>query len=399
VLSFSELSSALGGLVASLEPGVLSSDDATALLGEVNRIKRLAAAAEVLLAKRVAESNAWRVHGDRSPADFLARATGESVGRSRGVLDTAARLQELPETEAALRAGKLSATQAEIISSAGPAAEALLVPVAAGMPVAKLKEAAARLRQSGEDADARYERIKRSRHLRMWSDSDGASCGSWKLTPDAGGIVLAALQPFIENAYRQAKKAGQVESSEAVAADGFTDLCAAVKNGSVEKPAGSRWPKGETVLLVNLESLRRGSVAEGETCEIAGVGPVPVSVARDLFPGSLLKIVIRDGVDIRTVVHTKRRATAEMLTAMFVRDDGTLKCCRPSCGRPAVQIDHTADWALTFETRLDQLAGLCWHDHDLKTNHGHTYRHGPRGWEWHHPDGTIEYEHPPPQPE
>jgi hypothetical protein len=399
VLTLDELEDGLQRLVGSFDPGRLDGAEAARVLARFSAIKRLAAAGETLVAGRVAESNAWRVHGDRSPADFLARTTGESVGRSRGVLDTATRLDQLPETEAALRAGKLSATQAEIISSAGPAAEALLVPVAAGMPVAKLKEAAARLRQSGEDADARYERIKQSRYLRTWSDVDGASCGSWKLTPDAGGVVLAALQPFVENAYRQAKKTGTVESSEAVAADGFTGLCAAVKSGSVEKPAGSRWPKGETVLLVNLESLRRGSVEAGETCEIAGVGPVPVSVARELFPGSLLKIVIKDGVDIRTVVHTKRRATAEMLTGLFVRDGGTLKCVKPSCGRPAVQIDHTADWALTFETQLDQLAGLCWHDHDLKTNHGHTYTHGQHGWEWHYPDGTIEYEHPPPQQE
>jgi hypothetical protein len=396
VRTLNELRVALQQFVGTLCPGELDAAEALRLLDELAVIEHCAAAGKTLLAKRVAESNVWRVHGDRSPADFLARTTGESVGRSRGVLDTAARLQELPETEAALRAGKLSATQAEIISSAGPAAEGVLLPVAGSMPVAKLKEAAARLRQTGEDADARYERVRKSRYLRTWSDVDGASCGSWKLTPDAGGVVLAALQPFVEAAYRQAKKTGSVESSEAVAADGLTDLCAAVKNGNVTKPAGSRWPKGETVLLVNLESLRRGSVEAGETCEIAGVGPVPVSVARELFPGSLLKIVIRDGVDIRTVVHTKRRATAEMLTAMFVREDGTLKCCRPSCGRPAVQIDHTADWALTFETRVDQLAGLCWQDHDLKTNHGHTYRHGPRGWEWHHPDGTIEYEHPPP---
>jgi hypothetical protein len=395
VLTLDELEDGLQQLVGSFDPGRLNGAEAARVLSRFSAIKRLAAAGETLVAGRVAESNAWRVHGDRSPADFLARTTGESVGRSRGVLDTAARLQELPETEAALRAGKLSATQAEIISSAGPAAEALLVPVAAGMPVAKLKDAAAKLRQTGEDADARYERIKRSRYLRTWSDVDGASCGSWKLTPDAGGVVLAALQPFIEAAYRQAKKTGTVESSEAVAADGLTDLCAAVKNGNVTKPAGSRWPKGETVLLCNIESLRRGSVEAGETCEIAGVGPVPVSVARELFPGSLLKIVIKDSVDIRTVIHTKRRATAEMLTGLFVRDDGTLKCVRPSCGGPAVQIDHTADWALTFETRVDQLAGLCWHDHDLKTNHGHTYRHGPRGWEWHHPDGSVEYEHPP----
>jgi hypothetical protein len=396
VLTLDELEDGLQRLVGSFDPGRLEGAEAARVLARFSAIKRLAAAGETLVAKRVAESNAWRVNGDRSPADFLARATGESVGRSRAVLDTAGRLGELPETEAALRAGKLSATQAQIISSAGPAAEALLVPVAGSMPVAKLKEAAARLRQTGEDAEQRYERIKQSRYLRTWSDVDGASCGSWKLTPDAGGIVLAALQPFIENAYRNAKKTGAVESSEAIASDGLTGMCAAMKSGSVEKPAGSRWPKGETVLLCNIESLRRGSVEDGETCEIAGVGPVPVSVARELFPGSLLKIVIKDGIDIRTVIHTKRRATAEMVTALFVRDDGTLKCVRPTCGRPAVQIDHTADWAKTFQTQLDQLAGLCWHDHDLKTNHGHTYRHGPRGWEWHLPDGSVEYEHPPP---
>jgi hypothetical protein len=171
-------------------------------------------------------------------------------------------------------------------------------------------------------------------------------------------------------------------------------LAAAVRSGEIAAPTRPGWPRGETIALVNLESIRRGSVEPGEVCEIAGVGPVPVSVARELFGESLLKIVIRDGVDIRTVVHAGRQPTAAQRTAIFVRDGG--RCVRPTCDRPIAEIDHTEDWALTKHTTLDELAGVCAHDHDLKTHRGHTYQHTQRGWVWRHPDGTVEHERPPP---
>jgi hypothetical protein len=120
-------------------------------------------------------------------------------------------------------------------------------------------------------------------------------------------------------------------------------MASAVRSGDVTPPMKPGWPRGETILLVNLESLRRGSVEAGETCEIAGVGPVPVSVARDLFGDSLLKVVIRDGTDIRTVVHAGRTPTAKQRTAILVRDGG--RCVRPTCDRPIAEIDHTIDWA------------------------------------------------------
>jgi hypothetical protein len=69
---------------------------------------------------------------------------------------------------------------------------------------------------------------------------------------------------------------------------------------------------------------------------------------------------------------------------------------RPTCRRPIAQIDHIDDWRHTMHTTLDELAGLCVHCHRLKTHRGHRYRHGERGWEWHLPDGSVEYQHPPP---
>jgi hypothetical protein len=217
------------------------------------------------------------------------------------------------------------------------------------------------------------------------------------MTPEHAAALEAAAKPFIEAAFEQARREGREETSEAYAADGLVAMAVAVRAGDVTPPTKPGWPKGETIAVVNLESLRRGTVdgAAGEVCEIAGVGPVPVDVARELFGDSLLKIVIRDGVDIRTVVHAGRHPNAAQRTAIFVRDGG--RCVRPTCGGSIAEIDHTDDYRWTKHTTVDELAGLCPHDHKLKTLRGHRYRRGERGWEWVLPDGTVEYQHPPSQ--
>jgi hypothetical protein len=119
-----------------------------------------------------------------------------------------------------------------------------------------------------------------------------------------------------------------------------------------------------------------------------------VKVARDLLGDALLRVVIVDGVDIRMVVHAGRLASDAQRTAIEVRQRG--RCLRPTCHRAIAQVDHTRGFPITGATTLDDLGGLCHHDHNLKTLEGHTYSHGPHGWEWHLPDGTVEYERPPP---
>jgi hypothetical protein len=44
-------------------------------------------------------------------------------------------------------------------------------------------------------------------------------------------------------------------------------------------------------------------------CEITGVGPVPVEVARRLLGESILKLVITNGVDVANVTHLGRGPT------------------------------------------------------------------------------------------
>lgn len=395
VFDLAEVREQLQSMVTALDADMLDPCDAERLVGEFATIEHVAAAGKALAARRVADSGRWRRAGERSEAEWLARATGDSVGAARAALDTAAKVAELPATSSAFRSGGLSGPQASAIASAAhadPASERKLLGMSATAPLTKLRDECDRVRAAATDGEARRQRIHERRYWRKWTDGEGARCGQYRMTPEEAARLEAAAQPFVDAAFRRARDEGRNETSEAYAADGLVDMARAA-TGSTNDAAPSS--STEMVVVVNLESLLAGDVEPGcETCQIAGVGPVAVSVARDLFGDALLKLVIRDGSDIRTVVHLGRHPTAAQRTAILVRDGG--RCVRPTCRRPIAQVDHIAEWSDTLHTTLDELAGLCVHCHRLKTHRGHRYRQGRRGWEWHHPDGTVEYQHPPP---
>ncbi|MGH8839258.1 MAG: hypothetical protein ACRDVO_08365, partial [Jiangellaceae bacterium] len=118
---------------------------------------------------------------------------------------------------------------------------------------------------------------------------------------------------------------------------------------------------------VDAAALRRGRVDGGELCEIAGVGPVPVSVARDLLGEAIVKLVITRGVDVANVTHLGRGPTvAQKIALMWANDT----CMTEGCHRRRIEYDHRTPWAQTRHTRLDELDPLCDHHHDLKTRLG-----------------------------
>ena len=71
-------------------------------------IENMAATVKALAASWVADTGGWRKQGDRSPAHHLARTTGTSVGQAVEVIETARRLETLPEVAAEARRGRLS---------------------------------------------------------------------------------------------------------------------------------------------------------------------------------------------------------------------------------------------------------------------------------------------------
>ncbi|MGH8824267.1 MAG: hypothetical protein ACRDVN_07320, partial [Jiangellaceae bacterium] len=132
-------------------------------------------------------------------------------------------------------------------------------------------------------------------------------------------------------------------------------------------PPSRPHPRYLALLRIDIEALRRGAVAGGELCEITGVGPVPVPIARGLLGQAVLKLVITRGVDVAHVTHVGRGPTAAQRIALaWTSPDCTVQ----GCPRTRIEYDHRQPWKDTRHTRLNELDPLCDHHHDLKTHHG-----------------------------
>ena len=381
-----DVKAALRAAVAELDPDLLEGSAAAALVEDFSEVERLAAAGKALAARRVASSGAWRHNGDRSPAHWLARASGTSVGNAAGMLETSERIRELPATEAASRAGKLSEAQVTEIASAAaahPASENELLAAAQTESVAGLRQRCAQVRAAATpDAVTRYEAIRRRRRLRHWTDAEGAFRLDALLTPDAGAVVLAALEPHRERIFTEARKQNRREPYEAYAADALVTIAAHARD--CDRDPVATGPTAMVHIRVDHRAFTAGEAAAGEVCDIPGVGPIPVATARALSQDAIVAALITDGTDVRTVSHLGRVIPARLRTAVVARDQ---TCVVPGCDvRHQLQIDHVIPVSARGATRLDNLARLCpWH-HYLKTHHRYRLAGGPGSWRWEAPE-------------
>ena len=372
----------LQAAVAALEPGCLRGADAAALVEVFSRGEKVCAAGRALAFRRVDESGTSRRRRHRSAAHFLAATTGTSLGQAVSTLEVARRLEHLPATDQAFRSGTLSEVQAREVTAAAhlaPEAEAGLVEAAATHGVVELRRRCRAVAASAQaDEAGAYERIRRSRYLRHWSDPDGAVRLDARLTPDHGARLLAAVEAGAERAFKQARAQGRGEPYHAHRADALIALSDA---------GGAGVPAATVHVRVDHEALRRGHAEPGETCEIDGIGPIPVAAARRLADDAILKVLVTDGADVKAVAHAGRTIPARLRTALQARDP---VCVVPGCEvSRGLEIDHRVPLAEGGSTTLDNLARLCgWH-HYLKSHRGHRLGGGPGRWSWSGPVGSL----------
>lgn len=355
-------------VAASLDPEVVAPGDAVTMLEQAARLRNIASALCTMLAPRATASGMWRRDGARTEAEWLARKLGTSEGEARSTIDTGRALAILPTTDAALRSGALSPAQAAAITDAAtadPASEPMMLRRAERDHLAGLRKERDRVKAAADpDADARYRRIHRDRYLRTWTDTDGAGRGAWSTTPDRQAVILAAIEEASRDVARRAHARDERAASEAYAVDALASLVAGTTSAS-----GRRLPP-KAIVRIDHAALVRGDTAPGETSEIAGVGPVPVALVRELMDAGdmFLTAVVTKGVDVVGVAHLGRKPTAFQTTALEWRDT---TCRVECCKRPPTEWDHHEDWAATRRTALPHLGGLCDHHHDLKTYRGY----------------------------
>jgi hypothetical protein len=360
---------ALASLVGAFDADHLVLSDVTDVWSAFDRIERLAVSAKLLLAARIEEAGVWRRAGARSPAEHLAKLGGTSTSVARRSIENAKQVATLPRVADAIRAGGLSGPQVDAIvpaAAADPVAQGRLLELAQSTNVTELREECLRTKAAADpDPDATHARIHENRACRTYADAEGAWNLSARGTAEQGAAFETKMEPIIDELYAKARAEGRREPREAYAFDALMLL----GDGDVapdKKKSGTN-PRYLAILHVDLEAIVRGWTEGDELCEIPGLGPIPVRVARELLGDAILKLVITKGVDVMNVTHLGRGATAAQRIALLWSKP---KCANVACSSTFTQIDHREPWATTKHTRLDELDPLCPHDHKLKTNQG-----------------------------
>ncbi|MBM3671123.1 MAG: DUF222 domain-containing protein [Actinobacteria bacterium] len=362
---FEELDGAIATIerfVAEFEPGLLDARGSVRAVERFARAKNTCEAGLALAGIRADETGAYRESGARNAAEWVARKAGTSVVGAERALDTAVLLSELPATDAAMRAGKISQEQAYEIAAAArkdPGAECALVQEAKqGISLKGLKDRCRRVRAAAEaDDEAWAKRLHDNRQLRRWIDADTAACGMYRLSPEKGAEVSAAIDAEIELILKEARAAGTFESREAYAADALHALI-------------TRGPRKATGINLIIDgkvasSGESGTIEIGSRCEIVGVGPIPVTLAKQLLADAKVRVVPAD----ESVLPKHESATRYL--PQWMRDwlDQQYPVCgQPDCDRDfRLEYDHIVGLADGGTTTLDNLWRLCWYHHRQKT--------------------------------
>ena len=337
--------------------------------------------------------------------------------------------------------GDISTDEAEAVTEAAtvdPSAEQrLLAGAMLNHDLRETRQAADKVRhaaRSAEDEAARHARLHRSRSLRISSSREGHVEIHGQFTPAAYASVKPIIDAHLKARHEQARArpangtggtltgptpcwppsaaASPARASPSPTTCRTTDP-AAPSPAPVAPPGPS--PAAETdpgaegqgrlfapgadlgaadgldpkvnwnlVLLVDGIALKRGYAAPGETCEIPGIGPIPVSWIRRLLPELHVELLIHDAVDIRAYATTSRHRTRPVDLAVRVRDR---RCTVPHCHQEVGELDHIIDYADEQETSAESIHGMCHHDHDDKTYRGATFARTDTHWQ-HWPAGT-----------
>jgi hypothetical protein len=366
------------GLVRSVVGGIdvdgLEMSEAARLVEDC--AERLLAALRILVTATLEHSAVWRREGFRSLAAWMAAKTGTAVGPALKTLEMAKLLEDLPALAAAFRGGRLSEAQAREIAEVAsevPNAQAQLIEAAGKLSLRGLHEECQRVEAAAIiDEDDRYRRVHKQRCIRGWVRK-GVGHFSSTMTPDELALLMTEVNAHTDDIVADAIRGGWFESREAHSVDALIDLI---------RPGGERPSRPDTMIhvVVDYDALMRGHTITGEKCEIPGVGPIPVTLAREMSEDAILKVLVTNGVDVVTVAHGGYTIPAHLRSALEVRDP---KCIVPHCDMTRnLEKDHRNAYGRTRVTKLEDLAHLCrWH-HYQKTFLGYTYRGSPGTWEW-----------------
>ncbi|KQP70714.1 HNH endonuclease [Microbacterium sp. Leaf288] len=278
----------------------------------------------------------------------------------------------------ALGSGRITDKHAEIIADLLDEAppelrERLLeraVPLAESEPVGTFRRALRTLIETAQATtlEERHQRALRARRVVVERGQDGMA-GLWIFAP---AVEIHAIHGRLtQMAKAIAPVAGGTRTLDQLRADVAADLL--IDGTTDHLPAAASGIRAQVVVTVPVLALLDEQYADaGDPPVVEGIGPIPLSKARELCGGDSRWMRVLTHPETGLVLSVGRDAyppPAPLKRLVRWRAD---RCMGPGCSMPAsrCEIDHQIRWADGGETALDNTLPFCKGHHLVKDNTG-----------------------------
>ena len=202
------------------------------------------------------------------------------------------------------------------------------------------------------------------RRVSYFDEPNGMSTIIALLPAHEAKVVMNALEAHI---LRGAKDENDDRSKDMLRADALAAIASSYLASSLDEVAPHRRPLTVNV-TIDLPTLMGLANNPGE---LAGYGPIPASVAREIAADARWKRFITEPITGNLLDFGREHyEPPQALKDFLIARDRT--CRFPGCRRSAIlsDLDHAQSWNSGGETSPDNLGALCRRHHKLKTHHG-----------------------------
>src|SRR5439155_9036420 len=298
-------------------------------------------------------------NGFRSRAHWLSWRVGLDLGAARERVRVARALGTLPRLAEALARGEISYAKVRAVTRvAMPETEERLLAVARAGTAEHVERIVRGWRRVDRQAELRETaRQHASRALHVYQDEDGTVVVRGRLTPEAGALLLRALDAARATLYRKVAPGTEAPTMPQQQADALALLAETALHHEIDPGApGERY---QVVVHVDADVLADADHPGQSVLEDGARVSAETSQRIACDAG---RVVMRHDADGRIVeVGTRTRTIPPALRrALHHRDGG---CRFPGCGVRIGEGHHIRHWARGGPTTLLNLAILCRRHH------------------------------------
>jgi len=335
-----------------------------------------AATARLLDLIREFDARAGWNTGFRSCAAWLSWRVGLDPGAARERVRVARALGTLPRLAEALARGEISYAKVRAVTRvATPETEERLLTVARAGTAEHVERIVRGWRHVDRQAEARESRRHHaSRALHVYPNDDGTVIVRGRLTPEAGALLLRALEAAREILYQRTRRT-DAASLETVSAETPTmpqlqaDALALLAETALhhEIDPGAPGERYQVVVHVDAEVLAdadhpgQSVLEDGVRVSAETSQRIACDAGRVVMRHDADGPVVEVGARTRTIPPALRRALQH-------RDRG---CRFPGCGVRIAEGHHIRHWARGGPTTLSNLAMLCPRHHHAVHEEGY----------------------------